>query len=179
MFKDNILPIKVTDPFRFAENAIHLEGVLSIEKMERLCSSLHSNTGAVSVDLQFGVDEQKIPFIQSQFSTRIVLQCQRCLEPFSYDIADDVLMGIVRTELEAEKLPSNYNPVIVNTDGSLIIQDLIEDELLVSIPIVPMHDPKECGITTPLSIDSENTAETQKENPFKVIELLRSKHNSK
>ena len=179
MPKENMLPTKIVDPFRSAENAIHLQGILSVKNMERLCSSLNSDSGEVNVSMEFGVDEQEIPFIRGELSTQVVLQCQRCMEPFSYDIADHFLLGIVRSEEDASRLPDRYNPVIANNDKALIIQDVIEDELLVSLPIVPMHHPKDCNVTLPLSADPKNMEESEKENPFKVIELLRSKHNSK
>lgn len=169
------LPQKV-DPFRFADNGISLNGSLLIKDMPRLCSSLFSDEGEVSVDMTFEIDEQNIKYIKGHLATHLTLQCQRCLEPFKYEIISDFLLGIVHTEEEAERLPERFDPLVV-VDGALMLSDMIEEELIVSLPIVPMHDPKHCQAHLPFESDSKASAEVEKENPFKVIELLRSKRD--
>lgn len=174
--KDSALPIKV-DPFRFADNKARLEGSLLISGMARLTPSLFATDGQVAVDLEFGIDEQKIRFARGHVATSLVLQCQRCLESFQYPMVNDFLLGIVKTEEEAEKLPDHYSPVIA-AEGTMIIQDLVEDELIIGLPIVPMHAPQDCKVKTPLVADSD-VVEESGANPFKVIEILRSKRTSK
>lgn len=174
MSKD-ILPNKV-DPFRFAENAVRLDGTIPLTEMQRLSSSLSSTEGNVLADVEFGIDEQGIRFMRGQFSARLMLQCQRCLEPFAYDITGHFLSGIVHTTVEADQLPKSYDALIAK-DGILHILDVIEDELIISLPIVPMHHLKDCKVKLPLVLDAGQEAD--KENPFKVIELLRSKKHNK
>lgn len=176
MSKENLLPQKV-DPFRFAENEIHLEGQMLVSHMDRLRASLCNDTGEIQVSILFDVDEQDIHYMRGQYSAHLMLQCQRCMEPFAYHIAGDFLSGIVHTEEEADQLPKGYDPVIVK-EGMLAIQDVIEDELIINLPVVPMHDVKDCKVKLPLSIESAEIAETSKENPFKVIELLRAKRDT-
>lgn len=175
MSKQTLLPQKV-DPFRFAENEISLEGVIPIKDMERLCPSLSSNEGNVKVNAAFGVDEQGIRFMRGHYSAHLVLQCQRCMETFENEVSGDLLVGIVTTENAIDELPRDYDGIVVK-DGSFNIQDVIEDELILSLPIVPMHSSQNCKLTLPLAIESADQAETEQENPFKVIELLRVKRN--
>lgn len=177
MQTDNLLPLKV-DPFRSAENQITLQGTLSIENMQRLCTSLTDVMGQVAVNLVFGKDEQGIRYIKGHLDTQLHLQCQRCLEPFKYEIMGDFLAGIVHTEQEAEALPERYDPLII-LDNMLILSDMIEDELIISLPIVPMHALKDCSAQLSLMSSSQDMTEAEKDNPFKVIELLRSKRDSK
>ncbi len=176
MHKEN-LPAKV-DPFRFAENAISLHGKLLIKNMQRLCASLASDSGEVEVGIEFGVDGQGIHYLRFHLEAQLVLQCQRCMESFIYGIIDDFVVGVVHTEEEAGRLPARYDPVVIK-DGFLVIQDVVEDELMVSLPIVPMHDPKECHVTLPLVANSTSELAVEKESPFKVIEILQSKRKLK
>jgi uncharacterized protein len=176
MSEENI-PEKV-DPFRFADNAIRLQGSLRIKDMPRLCESLHDDTGEIGVNIEFGKNEQGIRFVTGQLSGALHLQCQRCMEPLEYPVANKIWLAIVHTEEEAEKLPQGYDPVIAN-DDILVIRDMVEDELIVSLPVVPMHSHKDCKVTLPLIIESEQTVEMEKENPFKVIEFLRAKSDKK
>lgn len=175
MSKENSLPQKV-DPFRFAENEISLEGVIPIKDMVRLSPSLGSNEGQVEVHVTFGMDEQGTRFIRGHYSAHVVLQCQRCMETFENEVSGNLLLGMVTAEEAISELPKNYDPIVIK-EGSLSIQDVIEEELILSLPIVPMHSTKNCKITLPLAVGSTEKVESESENPFKVIELLRVKRN--
>ncbi len=171
MHKDN-LPLKV-DPFRFADNSLSLSGTLLIKDMTRLRSSLFSEEGEVIVDLIFGVDEEGIRYVKGHMTTCLILECQRCLESFKYEIIGDFILGIVQSEKEADKLPERYDPLLV-PDFSLILSEMIEDELIVSLPIVSMHRIDDCKAKQSLE-----SYPNERENPFKVIESLRSKRSDK
>ncbi|MHB1947295.1 MAG: YceD family protein [Gammaproteobacteria bacterium] len=167
------LPLKV-DPYRFADNATRLHGSLPIKNMERLASSLATDDNDVEIDIHFGVDAQGLRFLSGQLKTQLGLQCQRCMETFKYEIISHLMLGIVQTEEEAKELPERYDPLLVTKGDDLLIQDVVEDELIVSLPIVPMHEAKDCKIALPLVAESEAA---EKDNPFNVIELLRSKRD--
>jgi uncharacterized protein len=173
MSKDS-LPTQV-NPIRFAENASILRGTLQLKNMPLLCSSLLMDEGEVQVELTFDVDRQRIRYIQGHVETEVVLQCQRCLESFKYGIISDFMSGLVNSEEAAKALPERYDPLIVS-DNQLIIKDMIEEELILSLPIVPMHDPKDCKKSLPLFVADDDTATSfTKESPFKVIESLKQK----
>jgi len=174
MSQQNLLPHKV-DAFRFSENAIAIQGKLQIQAMPRLSAFLKEASGEVDVEMAFDVDEQGVYFVKGLFSTHLMLQCQRCLELFRYALKGEFLSGLVHTEEEIEQLPKSYDSIIVKEGEDLILQDIIEDELIVNLPIVPMHNLKDCKVKLPLTIESSDTRETRDENPFKVIELLRTK----
>jgi uncharacterized protein len=173
MLKENFLPAQV-DPFRFADNAICLQGVLYFKDMHRLSASLYADQGKVMVKMEFGVERQGARFLRGHFTASLTLQCQRCLGAFEYEVTDSFLSGIVRTQEEADRLPASYDQLIIK-DNTLIIQDVFEDGLIISLPIVPMHSIDDCKVKLPLTIEGQDQVENNKENPFKVIESLRSK----
>jgi len=166
------LPEKV-NAFRFAELGTSLQGMLFIKDMPRLNSSLVDDKGEVIVSMTFGVDEQSIPIVKGNVTAEVTLQCQRCMEPFIYDIIDRFQFGIVATEQEAELLPKQYDPVLTE-EGMLLVRDMIEDGLIVSLPIVAMHNEQECKVKLPLAAGK---GEVGKDSPFKVIEVLQSKRS--
>lgn len=168
MSKD-YLPHKI-DPFKSAIHETQLHGTIPITDMQRLLPSLHSSDGRAEINLTFGMDEQKICILSGQVKANILLQCQRCMEPFNYEIMSDFLAGVVKTEEEVEGLPEGYVPIIVNS-GFLIIQEVIEDELIVNLPVVPMHEPEKCKVKLPF----ESGEVIEMNNPFNVISILRSK----
>lgn len=171
------LPVKL-DPFRFADNAIRLHGILPVKQLPRLRPSLLTDDGEIDVSLTFGVDEEGLRFVRGHYETSLTLQCQRCMNPLMYGIIGDFALAIVSSEKKGEQLPSRYDPART-TEGMLHVPDMVEDELIISLPIVPMHDSKDCQVKLPLMADSGAPPESEKDNPFKVIELLRTKRDQK
>lgn len=160
------------DPFRFAEQSLALEGVVQIADMQRLSAILHTNHEEVSANLKFGIDEQGITNLIGHLETEVILQCQRCLEPFKYGIISDFALGIVNTLDEANALPERYEPALAK-DGSLALRDLIEDELILNLPIIPRHEPDECKVKLPLA--DAGWEEGKRDNPFQVLKSLKDK----
>jgi uncharacterized protein len=174
MIKD-YLPTQV-DPFRFAENATKLQGILPLNAMERLTPSLFTQDGEVKVSLTFGIDEQGARFLRCHIECRLTLQCQRCMQPFIHEIIEKLNYGIIDSEDKMSSLSTDYEPLLIR-DGMINISDVIEEELIVNLPIVPMHNQQDCPVKLPLVVVDETEEVTiEKENPFKVIEFLSAKN---
>jgi uncharacterized protein len=165
------------DPFRYAEQSLSLVGQVKIVDMERLSANLGvaPNNDAVDVSLEFGVDEQGITFLKGHLKALLRLQCQRCLEPFIYEIISDFVLGIVNTLDEANALPDQYEPALAK-EGSLALRELIEDEIILNLPIIPRHEPEECKVKLPLVDSGWEKGEGKGENPFQVLQSLKDKH---
>jgi uncharacterized protein len=173
MSKD-YLPTEVY-PLRLAENATAMHGRLLIKSMDRLCASLFAHEGDAEVELQFGVDPQGIRYLTGLATTELTLQCQRCMEAFVHAISGDFAYGIVSNEEKAKKLPKRYDPLFV-TDDNLNIKDIVEEELIINLPIVPMHCSDDCKVHLPIVVTADPEASVEADHPFKVIELLKVKN---
>lgn len=161
------------DPFRYAEQSLGVTGAVNIEEMQRLSANLAPVKGAfVKVSLQFGVDEQKISYLKGHLEAMLGLQCQRCMEPYNYEIMTDFVLGIVSTLDEANALPEQYEPVIAK-EGSLALRELIEDEMILNLPIIPRHELEACNVKLPYA--DEAVEEGKGKNPFHVLETLKQK----
>lgn len=137
------------DPFRFAEQGITIAGVVNVVDMRRLADLLWSTEGRVKVDFHFKLDAQRIPILTGSVQTSLVLQCQRCMEPFTYEIMSSFCLGIVRTLKEADSLPKAYEPALVLANV-LALRELVEDEIILNLPIIPKHAVGECSVLLPL-----------------------------
>lgn len=159
------------DPFRHAEQSLQLDGAVKVSEMQRLSSSLNGRDELVDVHLEFGKDEQGITFIKGDLKTKLNLQCQRCMGPFEYEIISSFLLGVVNTLEEANALPEHYEPALAK-DGQLALRELIEDELILNMPIIPRHEPEDCQVSLPADAGWEQGKE---KNPFQVLESLKHK----
>ena len=164
------------DPFRFAEQSLRLDGVVKMIDMHRLNANLGSDNEPAKVNLIFGVDEQGVTFLKGHLETTLVLQCQRCMEPLNYGIISDFVLGIVNSLEEVNTLPEGYEPALAK-DGQLALRELIEDELILNLPIIPRHEPEDCKVKLPL--DDSGWEQGKGENPFRVLESLKHKQKLK
>ena len=122
-----------------------LGGELEFARLPRLVGLLNSTAGSVRASLQFrqrGVGRLAATL---EFATTVELVCQRCLEPFAQPIEERVEVLFVEPGEAGASIPEGYEPIELD-DGRLLPARLIEDELIVAIPLVPKHARVEdCG----------------------------------
>lgn len=151
-----------------------MRGWVALRRMERLAGSLCDAQGRVDVELHFGRDAQRIPFVQGRVQARLTMICQRCLEPMEVRIERDLLLALVRSEAETGRLPGKYEPLLV-TPEPMAVAGIVEDELLLALPIVPLHAAGEpCRVRTPYRADDDGVAQAR--HPFAVLERLKRDH---
>jgi uncharacterized protein len=122
-----------------------LSGELELERLPRLAGLLNSPTGSVRARLRFRQRGAGPLELTLEYETTVELKCQRCLEPFAERIAERVDMAVVEQGGSESSVPRGYEPIELN-EGRLSPAMLIEDELIVSIPLVPKHARLEdCG----------------------------------
>jgi len=167
---EKLIPEQI-DPFRYAEQSLRLSGVVRLADMPRLAENAEKG-GAVTAELAFGRDEQGVTYLKGHLKTQLTLTCQRCMEPFTYAIMSDFVLGIVNSLDEVDALPGHYEPALVK-EGSLALKDLIEDEVILNLPIIPRHAPHDCKVKMPLSTVSGEADKA--ENPFQVLASLKHK----
>ena len=167
------LPAQV-DALRLARQGRLLAGQIDLGRMQRLRQYLCSADGQAEVALQFGVDAVGTPFMAGTVEAPLCLVCQRCLESMQQLVTARFALGLVTNEAQTERLANDYEPLIVG-DEPIFLSDVIEDELILAMPIVAMHD-YDCARTLGIRSETEATAKPEaKENPFAVLKELKSK----
>jgi uncharacterized protein len=105
-------------------------------------------------------------------STTLRLACQRCLQPMTVALEIRPKLRFVHGEEQAERLDEEGEDDVLALDKALDLHDLIEDELILALPLVPRHDP--CPRPLPMStgvIDAP--AGGHGEHPFAALHVLR------
>lgn len=165
------------DPRRLADRAITLEGDIALSELSRLCSSLVSNQGIIHAKLVFSRDQQRLPVIQATLAADLSMLCQRCLEPVVLPVHGEFLYAVLGEGASSESLPQGYDALELGEED-LDLLSLIEDELLLALPLVPAHDPKDCQHPAGFVATPEPAAEAAaKPNPFSVLAQLKRDPN--
>lgn len=71
------------------------------------------------------------------------MTCQRCLEAVTVRIDAEFRLGLVEAEQSMVGLPDGLDPLLVRRYDTCSLARLIEDELILALPIVPKHDETE------------------------------------
>jgi uncharacterized protein len=143
--------------------------------MPRLCEALADDAGLAQYQLDFGRDEFGTAYVEVRVQAPLWLLCQRTLEPFVMPITVDSRLGLIRSERDEAALPGGYEPLLVAEDDKLNPIDVIEDELLLALPLVPVNPdsalPEEVAHLPAEAIP----AEARPDNPFAVLRELKKK----
>ena len=173
----NVKLPKYVDPRKLADRGIQLTGVIAVNEMTELSQMLVQSNAKVMTELNFSRDELRIRTISGSAKVTVPVQCQRCLESVDVDLSANLNLAISYNEEKAQTLPKYYDPLIVEGDD-LELLPLIEQELILSLPIVSYHS--DCSIQTSFGDgNAVATAATEKPNPFSVLASLKGKTDKK
>ena len=172
---DEPLP-KQADLRKYANKQACFKANLAVSSMSRFAEAVVEGQGLIKAELQFGVDEQRIRFIKGSADCETQVVCQRCMQPVDINISADVHLGIVWDEEDGKQLPRSMDSLIVGEDELVDLNEVLEEELLLSMPFVSYHEPGECSgkQSYESATDVEETIVEEKENPFSVLEQLKA-----
>lgn len=164
----------ISDPFRFAAEARSLEGVSAAANLLRLSDALATSVGEVAWRIEGAmVDgaEGPEPRLRLEVAGELQLCCQRCLGSLAWPVKIGTQMHPVRSgqQIPEDELENDAVDAI-ELDGELDVSALVEDEILLALPIAPRH--QVCDAPKPAGGAS-------KESPFAALASLRGSHSAK
>ncbi len=138
------LPATV-DPILLADSGTRLTGRVALQGMTRLRALLLDDLGEADIDLVF---ERSKSSGRRRMRGRIVVAavnttCQRCLEPMHIRLEAEPDAILLREEELPTGLASEADALIAG-QTPMALTELVEDELLLVMPMVPMHALHEC-----------------------------------
>jgi uncharacterized protein len=159
------------DAWKMVAARRQFEGRLPLSAMPRLGGSLADTGGECVFALEFGQDALQVPFVELSIDAGLPLVCQRSLERFVFPVKTVQRLGLIRDESGEAALPPGYEALLVPDDGLLRPAELVEDELVLALPVVPVapgSDPVE-------ETWSAGEQEMQAASPFAALASLKKK----
>jgi len=150
------------------------EGRLPLSSMHRLREVLaddegEATAGEVRFALEFDRDALQVPYVELRIDALLPLLCQRSLQRFLFPVNIVQRLGLIRDEADEAALPPGYEPLLVPADGELRPAELVEDELILAVPLVPVSPGSESVERDwPIQADEEIRA-----NPFSALAALK------
>ena len=163
------------DVRKAAARGVTVSGMLSPSQLPRFRALLAGDEGAIEAKLEFSRDEESRFLVGVKTGAEVSVICQRCLEPMQRTLSCENTLAIVWSDDEARALPRYLDPLIVPEEGCNL-WELVEDELILSLPAFSYHDTEECRKL--LADFAGDAPEVQEEgarpNPFEVLATLKS-----
>ena len=145
------LPIRF-DPVSFADHERELDGPIATKTMLRLRENVLSPDDMLEAKLSFSRGIYGYPLVSGQVTAWVTMQCERCLDEVRIALKPEINVLVkpedeLVPEKEGEK--DADKPDFHEYDGkSLVLADLVEEELLLVLPLVPKHQDISCLLYT-------------------------------
>ena len=177
---------------RFAREGGELSGALCLKDMPRLLEACvdplpEGLTDATPVarwhargGMRPNVYGTLRPWLFLHLEASLPVRCERCLQAVAEEVNFDFEYRFVATEEQAIQEDSESEEVVLATSKTFDLLELCEDELIMAIPYMPLHEQcpsplidglNKAGIA--LQVVDEKQEEEVKENPFAVLEQLK------
>jgi uncharacterized protein len=129
------------DSLDFARTGRRMVGALAVADLTRLTDSLVDDAGSMAVELHGERDSEGHSWLALSVQGQVNLACQRCLEavPFDVDVVARLELIPPGNPWPDEDLEDDASDAI-EADQALRVDALVEDEIILALPLAPMHE---------------------------------------
>ncbi|HYR06053.1 MAG TPA: YceD family protein [Gallionella sp.] len=156
------------DSLDFAWNGRQISGEVPVAELPRLLDTLKGTQDVIKYTVRGGADKQGHPLLEVGITGSCRLRCQRCLGAMDHAVQIDTRL-LLRDQASLDALDDEEEEELdsILADTHLDVLNLLEEEILLSLPIVPRHEFGACQAT---GVESKHGAE---ESPFAALAKLK------
>ena len=150
------------------------EGEIELSDLKRLGEMLYPGSDElrerkIALSFEFARSEFDVPMLAGHLQADLVLECQRCLQSLEMPLELDFKLLI---DANDDIVQHSSEDTLYSEDGYIDIVEVVEDELILAIPLVAMHEDRACNGNWQVSEPAPEIAKT--ENPFSVLQQLKT-----
>ena len=156
-------------PLKLARQQGKLKGTMPLKMLPTLVADCVDDSGELKADLQLDM-QGRWPMMSGTVDATVKMTCQRCLEAVDVPLQANIALGFSQSEEALEELPESLEPYLLEEE-EIPLADVLEQELILALPIVAYHT--ECQPAAYQQPPETEAIESEKPNPFKVLEQLK------
>jgi len=126
------------------------------------CSA--ADQSVIHAVISFAADAEGRPLVRLQISATLLLECQRCLEPFAWQLDEQAELRVLRTDEEAAEVGEPMDTVLLNEHG-LDVAAMVEDEIIAALPLSARH-PDNSGCQPGVTVLADDEVVEEAVRPF-------------
>ena len=152
----------------------YFEGEIALSKLTRLDGLLYRDSAGredrkITIRFEFLRNEYGVSILVGQLQASLELECQRCLEAIEMPVELEFELMVDAGE---DLLRDSSLDSIDSEDGYIDIYSVVEDELMLALPLVAMHEDTACNEHWPAAETDPEAGKT--DNPFAVLQQLKT-----
>ena len=164
-----------------SSSKLELSETLETRMMPRLSKMINHDdqTGRILINALLKLNDQLNPSISGEIEAELTLTCQRCLGHIEWSEKIEYSINFIN-ESEAQEIRDNVDYISINDEGITLL-DILEDEVLTSIPMSIMHKNIElCENIDKLSmfLGSSDKKSVKKNKPFSDLSEILGKDDN-
>ncbi len=132
------------DSLDFARNGQRISGEISVTQLPRLLDVLKNQQSVLHYTIQGGVDRFGCALLDVSINGTCQLLCQRCMNNMDYLVQITTRL-LLRNQASLDALDDEeemFDSILA--DAQMDILDLLQDEIVLSLPIAPKHQIGDC-----------------------------------
>lgn len=129
----------------------------------------------LKAELREGPAGGQEPWLQVQADASLALICQRCLERVDVPLTINRWFRFVADEATASAQDDMSEEDVLVLEPRFDALTLIEDELIMAVPLVPLHGECPVAVTMSVADPAFEAAATERPHPFAGLEALAAK----
>ena len=161
------------DPIQLAGKGARLRGKLPVKAMRRLVELCRDDSGEAVVDLMFERGADGMYLMHGTMAATVRVTCQRCLEGMGLELVTEPRLILTKPGEREDSQAQETDTLAV--DKPLSLSELVEDEFLLVMPMIPMHDEKVCPVSVYKTAANGVGAGGKTNKPFSVLNGLKRK----
>ncbi len=169
------------EPIKWAEQGYSWSGDIPLERFNRIASESMVTAHNQHIHVQCTLTwKNGMAWLNASLKVSLPMQCQRCLEPVNTLIVTHVQLALLEDAAQAERLDEEADYIILSEEhivhpaphpNQMDLLALLEDELLLSVPLAPRHE--DCDYTVPTVVIADEETLPERKNPFEILATLK------
>ena len=163
-------PADLVNAVELAGRSATLERRVGLRHLPRLAEAGALEGTRASAELAFGKFDGRTT-VEVRVSGELVLTCQRCLRPCTCAVNESASLVVMASD--ADEVPGGFEPLLGDAER-LSVTELIEEQLLLGLPLVPKHATAAlCGAApAAIAISATEAAADETQRPFANLRQL-------
>jgi len=165
----------ILDPIKAAKEERKIHQTFTFSHLPQLHHCIMDGSYHFDFIAQFRYENHKA-LLDGRLSGTLMLVCQRTLEPYEYIFDAPLYLGFVTDDRFFKNFPENYEPYVYH-DNQINLVELIEEEILLLIPMIPKKPLSDCQDQQNTSycgvFETSDIEKPDKPNPFAALKALK------
>lgn len=166
------------EPYRLADRQASFNGQVLVDLLPRVKEAVVA-AESMTLSVEFSRDQDGYRVASGTVAGQVTLTCERCMGDMPFTLDTGFEMALVAEESQVPSLPKRYDPWLVTPGAEVSVADLLEDTILLAIPVFPKHPPEECRIQMSFGVENDDvemseSSTPEKPNPFSILADLKA-----